>query len=153
MDPHIRDNFNAIFPIMRLRKTADESVTSSAVLQDDDHLTFSIAANEVWIFQLSLWVNTGAGGIQTQITGPAGSSGVTMGYISSAGTTTGKTAALNAVFNSNAATFTDQPWRIEGTIVNGATPGTCRLQWAQSASNGTASTIKANSFLLAHRIA
>jgi len=153
MDVHVRDNLNAIFPIMRLRKTADESVTSSAVLQDDDHLTFSIAANEVWIYQLGLWVNSGAGGFQIQITGPSGSSGISLGYSSVGGVPTMRTSAVNATVVNAAATYTDQNWQFNGTMVNGATPGSCKLQWAQSASNGTASTIKANSFMLANRIA
>jgi len=42
----------ANFGIIAKRKTADESVTnagSGTTLQDDDHLTFSIAAAEEWI--------------------------------------------------------------------------------------------------------
>ena len=66
---HIRDNLLAINNHVHVRKTADQSVTSSTALVDDTHLTFAIAANEEWIFQLALWQSTGAGGMKFQMTG------------------------------------------------------------------------------------
>ena len=150
---HLRDNLNAIGAHVRLRKTADESVTSSVTLQDDDHLTFAIAANEVWIVELMLHCNSGAGGFTLRITAPSGSSGISQLFNdTTAGSVTGAHSNINANLISAGATYTDEPFWIRATVVNGATPGNCLLQWAQGSSNGTASTIKANSHLLAHRI-
>ena len=41
-----------------IRKTADESVTSSTTLQDDDHLTFVIRPNEEWIADIIVQCGT-----------------------------------------------------------------------------------------------
>jgi hypothetical protein len=151
---HIRDNLNAIFPIIRLRKTADETVTSSAVLQDDDHLTFAIAANEIWILELMLLVNAGsAGGFKGQITAPAGASGISQTFNdTTGGSVTGSSTSVNATFFAATLTITDEPFWVRATVVNGATPGNCLLQWAQNASSGTGTIVKQNSHMLAHRI-
>jgi hypothetical protein len=153
MDPHIRDNFNVIGARFHLRKTADESATSDITLSDDTHLTFAIAANEVWVTRIGLWVNTGAGGLQMQMTGPAGATGIQLGFSAIGGVPTTFAVALGSLAWAATATYTNQFWTLESTVVNGATPGTYRLQWAQNASNGTASTLKANSFLIAERLA
>src|SRR3990167_11402530 len=54
------------------RKTADESVTSSTTLQDDDHLTFSIGASEEWVGSIFLSVGAALSttGIKIAITVP-----------------------------------------------------------------------------------
>ena len=40
--------------IKRIWKTADETVNNSIAVQDDNHLSFSIAANEIWEFRIVL---------------------------------------------------------------------------------------------------
>src|SRR6266545_451259 len=50
---HIRDNGDATWHLIA-RKTTDESVTSSGVLQNDDQLLWSVAANEIWIARMYL---------------------------------------------------------------------------------------------------
>jgi hypothetical protein len=42
------------------RKTADETVTNSAVVQNDDHLSFPITAGDTWLFQINGTVRNGA---------------------------------------------------------------------------------------------
>jgi hypothetical protein len=151
---HIRDNLSAVGNHYKLRKTGDQSVTSSVTLVDDTHLTFTIGANEEWILDLMLHVNTGAGGIQLQITGPAGSTGISQEFNdTTGGSVSGTHSNINTPVISAAATFTNEPFWVKATVINGATPGTCRLQFAQGSSNGTASTVKQNSHMIAHRIA
>lgn len=48
----------ATFGLIVKRKTADESVTSSVTLQDDDHLSFPIAANEEWVGTIYLAIGS-----------------------------------------------------------------------------------------------
>jgi hypothetical protein len=44
------NSFKAMSDVQIIRKTADETVNNSAVLQNDDELLFPIGANEVLVF-------------------------------------------------------------------------------------------------------
>lgn len=142
-----------------VRKTADETVTSSTTLQNDDHLTFAIAANEIWTVDYFLVAGAGdeAADIKLDLAIPAGATYL----IGVHGLTTGVTTYegdLKAIADST-------PWSLGidnavrttillfATVVNGATPGNVVLQWAQNASSGTGTTLVANSRLIAHKIA
>lgn len=143
------------------RKTADESVTGSTTVQDDDHLLFAIGANEEWcatfnvIFESSVMSTCG---FKTTLTFPAGSTQAIQAVFSpdpvglGAGkyiTTSGAT-LVNTVpgGGSTQVILTISVWAL-----NGATPGNVTFQWAQSVSNGTALTARKGSFLTAQRIA
>lgn len=141
-----------------VRKTADESVTSSTALQDDDALLFAVGANEIWEFRFVLGV-VGAGGedFKAAIAGPAGST-ITWSFGGEMFFNTAAAPGVTRVLagGAPASHYTDNlETRVEivGIIVNGATSGNCKLQWAQDTSGGTAVTVKANSFLRAHKIA
>lgn len=141
-------------------KTADESVTSSIVLQDDNELLFTAAANatyEVWAFLHYIGVNAG-GILKIGWAGPASAtfdwtaSGLATGAIATTGN-------LDASYLSLASTITlggganDVVARPSGLLVTSATSGTFKLQWAQGTSSATATTVKAGSFLAYRRIA
>src|SRR5437899_7698614 len=59
---------------LTIRKTADQSITSSTTLTDDTHLKFAIAANEEW--WADIYLDAGASlnttGIRLAVTTPAG---------------------------------------------------------------------------------
>ena len=136
-----------------VRKSADESLTSNAVLQDDDELLFAIGANETWVFQFNLIYTTLATpDIQLAVTAPTGAmcdyAGGSVDMANGAGSTTcGGAVALT----SGSATAND-PLYLYGAIANGSTAGTVRLQWAQNTSNSNATTIHRGSSLSAFRI-
>src|SRR6266545_4692897 len=65
------DNFNTAVMHLMVRKTADESVVSSTVQQNDDVLFFAVAANEIWRFELML-ITTGTFDFAGQMTFPSG---------------------------------------------------------------------------------
>lgn len=140
------------------RKTADESVTSSTTLQDDDHLTFAIAANEEWCvsYEATIGQNISVSLFKIALTVPSGATfrgtGAVLGDGGqvAAGTGTGSgTAFLTSVsFGSSFGYLKMKAW-----ILNGATPGSVTLQWAQGASSGTALTFFKGSFLQATRVA
>lgn len=159
MDTHVRDNFNAIFPIMRVRKTANESVTLNATPQNDDHLLFAIGSNEVWIVQCVLFYtsnNTANCQIKIGWSVPASATGTWSWMATSSGAALEQGTALSIATTDNniGATATgDQVVRLNATVVNSSTAGNVNLQWSQSASDATATTVNANSTLLAHRIA
>lgn len=59
----------------QVRKSADELVTNSTVIQNDDHLSFAVGANETWMFQIiGAEKNAATPGIKMQMTVPAGTS-------------------------------------------------------------------------------
>ena len=160
MDPHVRDNFLAVGPHLIVRKTADESVTSSVVLQNDDVLLMAVAANEIWKFELSLLVTGNAtGDFFAAFTFP------TSGTISahSVHNGAGGTVALQ-LFSSTTSPTSGRSFGltngsppesilISGVYVNGANAGNLQLQWAQNVSDATATVVKANSTLWAVKLA
>jgi hypothetical protein len=135
------------------RKTADESVTSSTTMQDDDHLTFPIGANEEWVVQYCVHAGTSLPitGIKEAITVPSGAtfqvSAAADGAAvhnnlsaTSSGTQLDFTTTLMAGTNSSFITL--MLW-----VLNGATPGNVTLQFAQSTSDATAVSHRKGSFL------
>lgn len=143
-----------------VRKTAAESVTSSTITQDDDHLTFSVAANEIWVVKMVLFVQGGAGDFRARLTVPTGASG----YKSLIGpevattnvTNTNMTTAWDGL-TSEAVVGTDNSVAnptiiLEGLVVNGANAGSVTLRWAQGTSSATATTIYEHSYLIAHKV-
>lgn len=137
------------------RKSADESVTSSTALQDDDHLVFAIGANEKAAADFHLYVNPSAppGGLKVAITVPSGATLLVMAVAVAtggatpsfgAGETTTSGAALSMAGSGNLSQV-----HLHVIVINGSTPGNVQLQWAQSTSDVTATTLKANSYLVA----
>lgn len=132
-------------------KAADESVTSSTTLQNDDALFVSVASNASYLFfcyldyegasagdlkfswsvptsatmRFTIIGQTSAGSAQTAITGSESTS-----YAIGADAA----ATLNAVL-------------MAGTLITSSSSGTLQLQWAQNSSSGTATKVHAQSFL------
>lgn len=153
-----QDSGDVWAPVVK-RKTADESVTSSTTLQNDDHLAFSIAANEEWMatFNLEAGALLTTTGIKLAITFPTGATVITSWFFvdDTAGarynsaTVAGSTLDfIAAIFLGNNAGFTGRIW-----VLNGANAGTVQLQFAQSTSSGSAVTLKKGSHMVAHRVA
>lgn len=152
-------------PALFIRKPVNESVTSSATLQDDDDFAFAVAANAVYtldsyiIYSGAIDGGTGAGGLKMQFTGPAGtgmtwtnfganvSGGVTNYNVVAEGLAAG---SPRSVPTNAGTTMTCQP---KGVIVTAGTSGTLRFRWAQNLSNATATVVGANSWMRLTRVA
>ncbi|MGH7585384.1 MAG: hypothetical protein ACREMH_03975 [Gemmatimonadales bacterium] len=153
-----------------MRKTADESVTDSTTLQNDNHLSFSIAASEAWSFQVFLAVNASTDGrdIKIGFTVPSGATvrwgaiGPTTGvsimtdvrgnFASQSGSATGSCCTANFGVPLDDSGALETVIMIKGTVVNGSTAGTLQLQWAQAtAGAGTSTTVLADSWLIGLR--
>jgi len=153
MDPHVRDNFLAVGPHLVVRKPSDESVTSSTVQQNDDHLVMAVAANEVWRFEYMLRVDKGPGGMDIAWTFP------TAGYFSAQwmhGGTVDVHTGTSPTADQGLATGTAGDIAVAyivGVYANGANAGNLQLQFAQNASNGVAAIMKTNSTLWAVKLA
>ena len=134
------------------RKTADESVTSSTAFQDDDHLTFAVGANEEWTatFRVSAGDTLNAGGVKVAVTVPGGS---TFEAFATSGFARGRTTTSGAEIIGAVAVTSVDYILVSVWILNGATPGSVTLQWAQKSSNATPTVFHKGSHLTATRIA
>lgn len=143
----------AVGDIVFVRKTADESVTSSTTLQNDDHLFFSVAANEIWAVKfVLLYTGATAGDFKVNVTVPSGATyrlGIHGLQETAAGATTFQTSTLTEgsgsyVFGCSGASALGI---LDGTVEIGANAGTIQLQFAQGTSSGTATTLFAKSYV------
>lgn len=143
-------------------KTVDESVTSSTTVQDDDHLTFAIGANETWYCEFNLSASGGAtGDLRVTVTMPSGAtSELVVTGVASGGTTAQNSigvitssASSEVVCGLQAGTGNRNAVSIEGCVFNSSTAGNVTLQWAQGTSDGTATTVRKGSTVIYRRLA
>lgn len=161
MNTHVRDNLNALSDrIQQVRKSADESVTSSTVLQDDNELQFTVVSGQSYVFQMGLLVTStvATGDIKVLVTN-TGSGTLTWGVLGlNLAATTGTDSAVESGRDSAIATTAVSMGAVNGTLHNLITGsfsatanGTVKLQWCQDTSSATATTVKAGSWLQAVR--
>ena len=150
MDTHVRDNLKMI-PHLIVRKTSNESVSSSTVLQNDDHLLFAMATNEVWMLHICLIHSGGASGVPDLKLAFTLPSGATMALESL--TTNDSGTAFNARWNTSGsntnvlspASANPGTLIIDGIVTNGGTAGNFQTQFAQVNSSAENETLYANS--------
>ena len=145
-----------------VRKTANESVSSSTTLQDDDHLVFAIGASEIWSVTLHIFFLCDVSGdIKFGLTVPSGASGTFAGI----GPALGMSSVVDAPVNISRV-------ELDGTLAYGGLSGgspayvqlnillvnstnadDLQLQWAQNGSSGTATTVYEHSHGIATKLA
>jgi hypothetical protein len=144
------------------RKAADEAVTASATLQDDDDLVLPLEANASYAFDAFFIYDGATGGdLKVAFTVPAGATLAWSGYGQSTGatiasgvintfalTSSGSAAGVGAIGAGQKLTV-----RPQGIVRTGATAGNLQVQWAQNASDPTATTMFTDSWLRAQRVA
>jgi hypothetical protein len=162
MNAQIRDNLTALNGYVL--KTADESVTSSTTLQNDDHLLYAIPAIGTYAFDLYLWALSAAnaaGDIAVAFSFPAGtlhfqgqgpdpalaSGSVQTGEWKANLSATSGTTVISYGLSTNLVGI-----HVHGLLAATAT-GTLQTMWAQVASNASASTVKAGSHLIVRQVA
>lgn len=144
-------------------KTADQSVTSSTVLVNDTHLSYTIPAAGTYIVDLWLFASSGAnaaGDLLFGFTFPAGTfyaftDGLDIGLASAANGTVqmaGVAATSGAAIQAFGLSTSVTAALIHAVFIATAA-GTLRFQWAQNASNASASTVKAGSHMLVRQVA
>jgi hypothetical protein len=148
-----------------VEKTADEPVTSSTTLQNDNDLVVSVVANAKYEIVLYAAINGAASGdVKLAWTVPASATGQrysTGPAVSSATSTADTTVRASSVTDSftteiNYGVFSvGQQSFIQETlyITTAGTAGNVQLQWAQNASSGTATTVEAGSYMKVTRVA
>jgi hypothetical protein len=125
-------------------KAADESVTSSITVQDDDHLFFTVVAGEVYIFEGMITTNAGPGGFRGNFNGPA-LTRLEAKYVDSSNDS--RLSSYSSSFG-----LTGSGGHLKG-LIECSVSGTVNFQWAQSISDASASTLKAGSWFRVTRIA
>jgi len=144
--------FTAVTPLF-VRKTSDETVNNSAVLQNDDQLLLSVAANTVYELTSVIRYNSGATpDIKLHYTVPAGASlritvfaqaaAVFLGYNQDETTT-----AVNDGVGSATACL------VKGIYIGGSNAGTLQLQWAQNTANASNTQVLIGSYMTLMKVA
>lgn len=143
---------SSIKPVITKYKTARESITSSATLQDDDHFQFAVEANKTYAINGFMAISANSlGGIKWAFSVPSGASGrinfscgASQAAVNVADTDitvgAGATAAIGI-------TSTGQKVYCFGYVTISSTSGNVIFRWAQNASNGTATYIERGSVM------
>lgn len=149
---------NSWFVPLAAVKSANESVTSSTLLQNDNELLLPVAASATYEWELFADYDGGTQGaadLQWGWAVPAGASmDYTAAYLGTAGTAqVGQqfTAASTPAAGTNGA-GSHRAVRLSGIIAVSTTAGNMQWKWAQNTSNATATTVYPNSYLTAVRV-
>lgn len=145
------------------RKSADESVTNSSTMQDDDHLQWPVTAGQIWEVRGIAYFTSSSSSpnfkFQFEMPGGAGDDldvffktyriGTTGGGIERAGQLTSPSTSSGVC---NITGGVDYVLEVNGVFQVGASSGDIIFQWAQNSSNGTATIVKDNSYFFITRI-
>lgn len=137
-------------------KSADQDITSSTTLVDATGLSVAIGAGEKMIVEWTLrFTFAAAGAVKVAVTTPSGATQLIVASMlpdaivpASGATTVSGTAIPLAPALATAGVVT-----VTAAVTNSTTAGSVTLQFAQNASSGTATSLKANSCVVARRIA
>jgi hypothetical protein len=136
-------------------KTADESVSSSTSVQNDDHLLIALGANEFWVFELILIWGTGpSGSPKVAFSAPSGATGG-YGMVARQGSSPDTYVIQALSSETELQTNNSNPSHnfIWGSVATSSSSGNLQLRWAQGSSSGNATVLKKGSILRATRVA
>jgi hypothetical protein len=140
---------------IKVAKTANESVTSSATLQDDDHLTFSMAANTNYNITMKIFYTaTASPDFKWGLTGGSSPTAVITEwqYRNGANGTSYKAYGKITSYPTNEALTGDDTdetaYLVIECNVQNVNAGTFKFQFAQGTSHGESVTVKKGSYLV-----
>jgi hypothetical protein len=148
-----------------VRKSASESLASNTTLQNDDHITFTLAASATYELRAYLSVSGSAGGdFKTAWVFTGAASGGNHTARSTLGPTTGTTDASNtSVRNGRNTWIASVAYGLDGSssshieekglLVTTPGSGTITLQWAQNTSVATSTVVGTSSYAILERLA
>jgi hypothetical protein len=130
-------------------KTSDEIVNNSNALQDDNHLTFAVGANEKWTYRFVVQANSAAAAdLQFAVSAPSGATCDTS-VINSEEAEVASNLGCGVASSTITTNGSDETYEIIGTVQTSATAGNVTLRWAQATADGTNTTVYIGSSLLA----
>jgi hypothetical protein len=129
-----------------VEKTADETVNNSTTLQDDNHLTFSIAADKRYAFFGTFYHKShGSADLKVQMSVPGTST------MNGSGMLNGATGIWSFYDESTAftwATYNDErAYSWMGTIIADGSGGTVVVKWAQASAHASDSKLLTGSWI------
>jgi hypothetical protein len=142
-------------------KSADESVTSTTTVQNDDHLVLPVlASTRYWLEAFLIYDGAVGGDIKLGWSFPSGATMRWYGGGMADSATVDNNAATNqfcSAINQTMpfgcfATANPDAVHIRGNLLVASTAGNMQLQWAQLTSSGTATKIYAESLLRLTRL-
>lgn len=134
---------NDALPLAPAVKSADETVTGSTTLQNDNHLFLTVSANSVYTLEFEgAQDSAAAGDMKVVFSVPSGTTGTLCG-IDGATPFAGTSLTGTLVFGGTAA---DAYFRVFGRVETSSTAGTLRVTFAQNAASGS-STLKEGTML------
>ena len=147
--------------VLRAYKTANESVTSSTTLQNDDHLVVTVEASAVYAVRgyIAAGQTAYSSDIKMAFSVPSGATfaGVMIGVESdTAATNTPQGTLVGTSANdfplSTGGGGNYRGINITGILTTSATAGSFQYQWAQQTSSGTAVVVFAGSWLILEKL-
>ena len=126
-------------------KPADQSVTNSTVVVNDDTFSFNIGTSGSWYLELNLLLDIPAStNFRWRLSGPAGATGVgSMKVGSSATEAITSDAFADNILTVTAASGTNLAHvEIFARVISGGTAGTVTLQWAQGTANASSLIVR-----------
>jgi hypothetical protein len=137
--------------LVNIVKPSNETVNNSATLQDDDHLTFPIGANEEYTYRFVIQANSGATpDLRFAVSAPAGAT-CRVSYSDIEGATSNGQYGCGVSTASIPGNGAVDLYEITGSVTNGATPGSVTLRWAQFTANASNTIVYAGSYVQAVR--
>ena len=142
---------------VKIVKTANQGKASDETLADDNDLKFTIAANQNWIFKITVFAQStsAAPDIKIAISAPSDAS-VRFGF-DAYGTTSATVddGVSSANTSSGLIAMSANELRvihIDGSVIGSSTAGTVGFQWAQNATNVATVTVSMGSWLEANKM-
>lgn len=141
-------------------KAADEQVDTSTAVQDDNHLTLTVAASGIYTFDGCLLFDSADANADFKLTfaGPTGATGwwapvaITLGNADGSGST--RLTKFDLASESTVGAISGGSLALpSGYVAVGATAGSLTLRWAQASSSATPTVLRQGSWLRAHRVA
>jgi len=141
-------NLELLDPFAISIKTADETLTNNAILQNDDELFVALEANKVYAFEFRPFlISNGSPGFKYSFDVPEGAIVRINDNEWQANTARtaidGTTSLFIYTNNSDEKTF-----EVHGYVITSSTAGYLQLQWSQNTSHADTTTLKAGSSLV-----
>ena len=149
----------AVGSIIYKYKTADESVTSSATIQDDDHLSFSVNANETWELSGEIQADNASNNVDIKVAFQLPTSASMRIYTTGIQDAGGNAIQGNGLLSTSNTTKTMQInggvstlITFRGIFITGSNAGAVKFRWAQGTSNASTTTVRSFSYMKLIRV-
>jgi hypothetical protein len=142
-----------------VRKTADETVNNSSVLQDDDHLTTAVAINTTYVVEAHViyssdasadikyaWIIPAGATLSWSVRGPHFST-------ANGGAFGASDLATTTIPNGGLGVGSKVATHLMGLLIVGGTAGNLKLQWAQQGAAAFNTVVYTDSFLRLTKVA